>query len=231
MTVADSPAVIDPPEVPPEATEEGPDRLQYVNALLIALITLFGAYVAWRASVAGDNAGDASLAGIMATLNSQEVQAVNHLNLYENYGAYTQYTRYNEQGYMILADLPQAEEDDLEALEKEMTEAWDSAELYYFPREYLKLDGAYDTQRELGEAFAEAARKIDVNPEPSFKESDTFMTKSNQLVAILTALAVALVLFTMVETVENRVVQYVFLGLGLFMALGGVAATAYIEYL
>ncbi|MBI1877165.1 MAG: hypothetical protein HYR94_02845 [Chloroflexi bacterium] len=47
------------------------DRLEIVNALLIALVTLIGAFVAWRVSVASDNAGDAALAGLIATLNAQ----------------------------------------------------------------------------------------------------------------------------------------------------------------
>ena len=86
-------------------TAESTERLEFINALLIALVTLIGAFVAWRASVAGDNAGDASLAGLIATLNVQETQALNQTLLYENYRAYTAYTRYNALGDEIEADL------------------------------------------------------------------------------------------------------------------------------
>lgn len=79
-------------------TSEPNDRLEIINALLIALVTLIGAFVAWRASVASDNAGDASLDGLFATRNAQETLALNNTQLYENYRAYLAYTRYNELG-------------------------------------------------------------------------------------------------------------------------------------
>lgn len=209
---------------------EQTDRLTLINALLIALVTLLGAYVAWRASVAADNAGDASLAGLMATLNVQETLALNNTQHYENYRAYTAYTRYNALGDEIELDLAKASPDEAEILDRQMREAWDVAQSFYFPREYLKRDGAYDTQRELGEALAETARQRDLNPQPHFAESDQSQTKSNWLIGVITGLAVALLCFTLVESVNKAALKYVLIAAGLLITVGGMAATFAIEY-
>ena len=84
-----------------------------------------------------------------------------------------------------------------------MREAWDAAESFYFPHEYLKRDGTYDTQRELGEALAEAARETDLNPQPHFTEADQMQAKSNWLVVVLTGLAAALLCFALVESAKS----------------------------
>lgn len=212
-----------------ESSEQS-DRLTLINALLIALVTLLGAFVAWRASVAADNAGDASLAGLMATLNVQETLALNNTQHYENYRAYTAYTRYNTLGDEIEIDLAKASLDEAEILDRQMREAWDAAQSFYFPREYLKRDGTYDTQRELGEALAETARQKDLNPAPHFAESDQSQTKSNWLIGVITGLAVALLFFTLVESVSSAALKYVLIAAGVLITIGGVAATVAIEY-
>lgn len=211
-------------------SSEQTDRLTLINALLIALVTLLGAFVAWRASVAADNAGDASLAGLMATLNVQETLALNNTQHYENYRAYTAYTRYNALGDEIELDLAKASPDEAEILDRQMREAWDAAQSFYFPREYLKRDGTYDTQRELGEALAETARQRDLNPQPHFTESDQSQTKSNWLIGVITGLAVALLCFTLVESVSSAALKYVLLAAGVLITVGGMAATFAIEY-
>ncbi|MEW5960767.1 MAG: hypothetical protein AB1801_23830 [Chloroflexota bacterium] len=211
-------------------TSESTDRLSIINALLIALVTLIGAYVAWRASVAADNAGDASLAGLVSTLNVQETLALNNAELYENYRAYTAYTRYNELGYQIEADLKNASTEEAEVLDRQMREAWDTAESFYFPREYLKRNGSYDTERELGETFAEAARQKDLNPQPYYDEADKMQTRSNRLIMVITGLAVGLLCFTLVESLNSRALKYIFMSLGLIITVAGVIATIAIDH-
>lgn len=210
-------------------TSEPIDRLSLINALLIALVTLFGAYVAWRASVAADNAGDASLAGLVSTLNVQETIALNNAQLYENYRAYTAYTRYNELGYQINADLKSTPPEQVEVLDRQMRDAWDAAESFYFPREYLARNGSYDSERELGEVFAEAARQKDLNPAPYYEEADQMQARSNWLIVVITILAVGLLCFTLVESLSSRTLKYTFMGVGLLITLAGVAATVAID--
>ena len=52
------------------------ERLGNIIAVLIALATLIGAVVAWRASVAADGAGDADFAGQRATVNLEQTRAL-----------------------------------------------------------------------------------------------------------------------------------------------------------
>lgn len=204
-----------------------------VNALLIALVTLMGAFVAWRASVAADGAGDASLDGLMAERNVQETRALHKITHYQNYRAYTSYLRYNLIGDQIEADMeqtPDLSEESAALLERQKQEAWNTAEVAVFPRNFLKRNGAYDTERELGEAWADASREIDLDPQTHFQEADQQQTKSNRLLGILTVLAVALIFFTLAEEFERRSLKYTMAALGLVLALGGVAATVAVEY-
>lgn len=212
-------------------SSEANDRFGIINALLIALVTLFGAYVAWRASVASDNAGDAALAGLIATLNVEETEALNNTLLYEDYRAYTAYTRYNAMGDEFEADLEEVtDETEVENLDRQMREAWDAAESFYFPREYLKRDGTYDTQRQLGEAMAEAARERDLNSNPHFSEADTMQIKSNSLIGVITILALSLLSFTIVETADRPAIKYALAAVGIIVMIVGVWLTISIEY-
>lgn len=111
-----------------------------------------------------------------------------------------------------------------------MRDAWDAAESFYFPREYLKRDGSYDSQRELGEALAEAARQQDLNPQPHYEEADKMQAKSNWLIVVITVLTVALLCFTLVESVTRPALKYALITLGVIITIGGVAATIAIEY-
>jgi hypothetical protein len=207
-----------------------PERLSFINALLIALVTLIGAFVAWRASVAGDNAGGANLDGLIATQNYEEAKALNFAQLYENYRAYTAYTRYNELGNQLERDLVTAPTEAVELLDRQMREAWDAAGSFSFPYQYLRPDGSYDTERELGEALAEEARQRDLNAQPHFAEADKMQAKSNWLIVVITVLAVALLCLTLVESVSQSGLKFTLLGLGVVIMLGGVAATIVIEY-
>lgn len=211
--------------------EENNDRFTTINALLIALVTVLGAIVAWRSAVASNEAGDAGLAGLTATRNVQETLAINNTKLYESYRAYTAYTRYNALGNEMEQELEEVTDEETAAtLDRQMREAWDVAEAFYFPREYLRRDQTYDTQRALGEAWAEAARQTDLNPEPHFAEADRMQAKSNNLVAVVTALAVALVFFTLAETFTGRALQYSMAALGVIVMIGGTIAFIGLEF-
>ncbi len=88
-----------------EQVEERNNRLDTLVALLIALATVLGAVVAWRASVASDGAGDADFAGQRAMLNLEETRALSAVNAYESYNAFSAFSRYNDLGDLIIDDL------------------------------------------------------------------------------------------------------------------------------
>jgi hypothetical protein len=99
-----------------------------------------------------------------------------------------------------------------------------------FSREYLKRDGAYDTQRYLGEAMAEAARERDLNPTPHFTEADTMQVKSNSLIGVITMLTVSLLSFTIVESLDRPVIKYALVAVGVLIMIIGIWLTVLIEY-
>ncbi|MBI3242917.1 MAG: hypothetical protein HYZ49_11550 [Chloroflexi bacterium] len=214
--------------------EKEDNRLETVVALLIALVTVIGAVVAWRASVAADGAGDADFAGLKASLNAEETRALNFVNAYEHYGAFTNYARYDKLGDAIADDLGQADgltEEEAFLLDRQRAEAYDLADANQdlFPNRFLSRDGAYSVGRDLGEAWADASKEKDLNPDPQYAEADKLRAKTNRLLATLSALAVGLVFFTLVEAAGKRL-QYLMIGLGLLFSIAGTAVAVIIEF-
>jgi hypothetical protein len=212
---------------------ESGDRLRPMVAVLIALVALWGAVVAWRAAVAADEAGDADSAGLHATLNAEQTRTLNNTTVYEHYRAYTTYLRHTELGNLLATDMEQASEEESFVLDQQRAEAFDSASAIedFFLSQYLNRDGSYNTQRELGEAWAEAGKKKDLNPEPHFQEADRLRAKANYLVGVLIGLGLALVCYTMAEGLQPtlRMFRYGLVLAGSLAMLISVAATVAIE--
>lgn len=213
------------------AAEEQENRLAMLVAILIALATLIGAVVAWRASVAADGAGDADFAGLRATVNLEETRALAAVTAYENYSAFMNYRRYGDLGNLLVEDQNQLEEEDAIVLEPERVSAHDLAlaNQQLFPNKFLNRDGSYALQREVGELFADAAKEKDLQPDSQYAEADKLRDKTNQLLIAVTVLAVALVFYTLVETVGKRS-QYLFIGAGLLCTVGGTVMALMVEF-
>jgi hypothetical protein len=210
---------------------DSPDnRLETFVAILIAIVTVIGAVVAWRASVADDGAGDADFAGLKASLNAEETRALNAVNAYEHYGAYTTYWRYNALGNALADEVEFASDEAIEALDRQRAEAYDLADANQdlFPNRFLNRDGTYSVARETGEAWADAAREKDLYPDPQYAEADRLRAKSNQLLGTITLMGLALVAFTLVETVEGKL-RLAFVALGLILAAAGTVAAVALE--
>ncbi len=217
-----------------ETQSETPHRMGIVAAILIAVTTVIGAVVAWRASVSADGAGDADFAGLKASLNVEETRALNFVNAYEHYGAYTTYARHNQLGDLLADDLNNgAAQSDEEAylLDRQRAEAYDLADANQdlFPNRFLSRDRSYGVERERGEAWTDAAREKDLAPEPQYAEADKLRAKTNWLLATLSVLAVALVFYTLIEAVGERF-QYLMLGLGTVSMLVGTVAALVIDF-
>jgi len=214
------------------ASSRQQERFKIVVAILLASVTVVGAIVAWRAAIAADLANNADARGLAATLNAEETRALNHVNTYEHYRAYTTYLRHNELGNRIAEDLSTAAEDEARALERQKTDAWDLAvEIQggFFPPRYLDPDGSYDTQREIDEAWADAAQQKDLNPEPHFADADRLRGKSTTMVILLVPLTVALLGFTLAESMKHAF-KYVLAAGGSLILAGSLVALLLIEF-
>lgn len=210
---------------------EAENRLTTIVAILIAIATVLGAVVAWRASVAADGAGDADFAGLRATVNLEETRALAAVTAYEDYSAFTNYRRYENLGNAIVDEQNQLAADAATALEPQRLNAHDLAlaNQQLFPNKFLNRDGSYALQREVGEIFADAAKEKDLQPDAQYAEADALRDKTNQLLLAVTILAVALVFYTLVETVDGRL-QYVMVGLGLVCMVAGSVMAIMIEF-
>ena len=210
---------------------EQENRLATLVAILIAVATVLGAVVAWRASVAADGAGDADFAGLRATVNLEETRALAAVTAYENYSAFTSYRRYEDLGNAIVDDQLQADDEAASALEAARVNAHDLAlaNQDLFPNKFLNRDGSYALQREVGEIFADAAKEKDLQPDTQYAEADALRTKTNQLLLAVTVLAVALVFYTLVETVGGRL-QYLLVGGGVLCMVAGSVMAILVEF-
>jgi len=207
------------------------DRFSTVVAVLLALVTVMGAIVAWRAAIAADNSGDADFAGIAATLNAEEARALNQITAYEHLRAYAEYVRYNEIGNQLNSEWLAADDADAPALERQMRENWDLAtELQesFFENRYVREDGTYDLARQLDELWADDLLDKDAVPDPHFSLSDALRQRSITLVALLIPLGLALLFFTLAGTIKNRL-RYLLAVAGVLILIGSAVALAAIE--
>jgi hypothetical protein len=206
------------------------DRIGTVVAILIAIVTVLAALVTWRSSVAQDGAGDEALAGERAVLNVEQTRALNYVNAYESYGAYTTYKRYMALGDLFEQDQAIASEEEAVQFEQKAVEAFNLAVANQdlFPNKFLKRDGSYDLQGELGEMWADAAKQKDLNPAAHFSLFLKLQKKSNWFLADLTILAIALVFFSLVESVSKGA-KVLLTGFGSFFMLIGAVAALLIE--
>lgn len=213
------------------AKEKENNHLSTLVALLIAVVSVTGAVVTWRASVSADAAGDADVAGIRATINLTEANALASVKGYSDYASFTEYYKYRQTSAELeneLAALPaDAIGEQAAALNDELADTYDltTAAGMAFPNDYLNRDGTYALSRQTGEYVANAARERDINPQPSFDEADTMRNHTDQLLITLSVLVVALVFYTLIEATDNQKIKYLLLvaGTGVFLA-GAVGA-------
>ena len=206
------------------------NRLETIVAFLLAIATVLGAVIAWRASIVADAAGDADFAGLKASLNVEETRALNYVNAYEHYGAYLTYSRHNEFGKLIGNELQENKdsltEETAYALLRQQSEAFDlaNANQMLFPNRFMNRDGSYSVAREMGEGWADASREKDLNPDPLYAEADKFRTKTDQIFLALSVVALSLVFFALVESVGEKIkIPMVIVGI-LLMVSGTVLA-------
>lgn len=217
----------------PEAEQED-NRLSTVVALLIAAVSVVGAIVAWRASVAGDGAGDADVAGIRATINLTETTALAAVESYGDYASYAEYLVQRELGRALerqIVELPaDADETEFNDLKARLAETSDrtTAAAFAFPNQFLNRDGSYGLHRQQSEFYADVGREKDLKPDASFAEGDALRGKTDRLLIALSVLAMALVFYTLIEAVSQRT-RYILLVLGSAFFLAGAVGALLIE--
>jgi len=208
------------------------ENFKTFTAIMIALVTIASALVAWRAAVASGEASQADFSGLAAAINAEEEQVLNEIAVTEHYQAFLIYTRYNELGNKLQEAIDAAGSGEaVDPLQRLKSDSWGIAyglQSVFFPSRYLRPDGSYDSQREMQEKIADSERKRDVKPELHFTRADRLRLKANLLVVTLVFLGVSLWLFTCAQIIQ-RGIKYGFALGGMFLLLASVLAMSLIE--
>ncbi|MCB0036054.1 MAG: hypothetical protein KDE51_18615 [Anaerolineales bacterium] len=186
-----------------EEEEEG-DRFQIIVAIMIAIVSLVGAAVAWQSTLIEDD--DADREGLNAALNLETTNIINEASLYSNYRVYTTYTINEELQEQIAADFEDASPAVQPNLAREQTEAFDRAATsrLFFPSRYLNRDGSYDIERQLGEELAQAGQLLDLDAQAHFDEADGQRDKSALIIGNIIVLTISLLFYTVAEGLHTE---------------------------
>ncbi len=198
-------------------SEEKDSKINLYNGLLIALLTVIAAVVAWRGSVADDAAGDEDYAGLQATVNAEETRALNYVEAMEHFGAFLNFYR-----NLVLSDRL-GEEKGQEAADAA------AANLGQFPAKFMSRDGTYSVQRDLGSMWQDAAKIKDMDDAKHFEDSEVFRQKSLKLSLAVVVLTLSLVVLTLVEAFPEGAAQVACMVFGGLIGIAGTVWSVLLE--
>ncbi len=216
--------------------EKKDERLETLVAVLIAIVVVIGALVAWRASLADDASGDADYDGLSALVKAEETLALNTVNAYEDYSSYIRYWSNARLAELIDQDLEaalltaNAPAEQVEELNQELVTATDlaNANVNFFDQRFVNRSGTYNLGRQLGEMWADAQRENDLEYESKFATADRLRAKTQNLLLTLMVLSIAPVFYALIESVSGRL-RYVLLALGSLFAVAGMLAAILVD--
>ncbi|MCZ2126964.1 MAG: hypothetical protein LC099_04225 [Anaerolineales bacterium] len=195
-------------------------------AVLIAFVTVMGAAAACFAAAAVSNAGDNDFDGLDAAFRRQKTEIINQVSAYEHYRAFASYTRYNELGnsyYDPNSNADSATNARNAALQREAWSLASGISANFFDPRYVSPEGQYNLQRELQEAYAQAAQNEELDSAPYFEESDKQRSSATRFSGVMIIFAVSFWFFTLAQAAEKNV-KYLWALLGIFIGLAGVVA-------
>jgi len=212
--------------------EESGSKLNFWNAILIGIVTVVAALVAWRASVAGDASGDADYDGLRSVVNMQESTTLGTVEAYAHAQAYANYRRYAESAATLEEQLEETPGNvELQKRLKE-TEVLVDSKLSMFPNKLIERSkeggGSYNAGREVAQHVASEARTKDTTSEEHFQEAEVARTKTEKLLLGVVILTLSLGCLTLVEALEGAAQRASF-GAGLLLALAGTVYSVAME--
>ncbi len=213
----------------------GSDLFKIIVAFLIAIVSIAGAVLAYRITIAAGEAADADVAGIVSSMNIHQARVASEAELYRDLGAYLQVRIHDQLSRGLIEQRDQYPTDD--PVRSELwDEAWTEtfvAETYWdkiFLRpEHLQPDGSYDEQAALDISIAHRALESDFNREGHFAEADRLRTRVLRFMIVAFVLAVALFFYSLAEVVTHRI-KYLFVGLGSVIFVVALVAMVVIEF-
>ena len=222
--------VVETTEANDDNRTAGSERFKALLGVMIAIVTVVGAIVAWRSALAATEAGNADDAGIIAALNAQETNTLGDIMSSQHRTSFLDYWRYKQTIDQMAADgsLDNIPADQQDSVIRQINESSDlaTASKQFFPSRYLNPDGTYNATKERAENLAEESQRKDLNAQQHFDEANQWRDKSLALVATLVILGISLWLFALGETIEHRVKYVLAAGGAAFLLLGTGAAIA-----
>jgi hypothetical protein len=204
-------------------------------AILIAVVSIVGAVLAWRAAQAGSSAADADVRGTVSIINRNQALVASDADMYRNLSTYLQVRIHDMLSLSLFADYERRASDD-----PKLSSLWDEgwtevfvAEAYLdqvnVRPEYIRPDGSYDGKAAQDIDMATRSLGSDFDPQGRhFAQADRLRTKVLWLVGLALVLSVTLLCYT-VATVIQRRVKYVFFAVGSVIFVLVIAAAIVVE--
>jgi len=218
-----------------EEMESG-QRFRNIIAILIALSTLVGALIAWRASVATDDAADARGNGTSVLIRLGRYQSGISASLYQNLGAFVSYRLHL--GEMEMLDKALADAEDAthtSSLESERLRhanmalaALDLVDQDYLRRAESAAEQQFDRARFTETNLAEAATLEDLDYESHFRESDRAALIAQRLTITAVLISLSIFFYTGATLSESRR-KYLLAVMGVVLFGLGTLAAALVE--
>ncbi len=180
-------------------------RLEVFIAVMIALASATTAFVTWRASAVNSEAGDVIRQGLIDAVKKQAAANENWRRTYEQ-------ARYAQTYAVTLAQV-EAYEASGDAASKAQAENMrqyllPSLQLLSEPlgtdEKYLKEDGTYDLEMRFADLQSESPEMAALDPEATFKLSDSYGSEQRWLTVNIVLLAISLFWLALAELNSGR---------------------------
>ncbi len=214
--------------------EEG-DRFKTIVAILIAVVSLVGALLAWRISVASSTAADADVQGVVSTIAHNQALAASEAEMYRNLLVYLQVRIHDLWSLTLFEEYEQYPSRD-PTRDRLWDEAWTEirvAEAYLdlvdIRPEYILPDGSYDGEAAQSIDMAHRALSADFDPQGRhFARSDDMRQRVQWLMGLTLILSLVLPCYTLAEVIRGRL-RYLFFGLGSLLFILVVIGLPFVE--
>jgi predicted nucleic acid-binding Zn ribbon protein len=217
-----------------EEREEPTDRFKTFVAFLIAIVSIVGAALAYRITIAAGNAAATAVAGVVSGASLHQAHVASEADLYRDIRAYLQVRIHDQLSHDLVVERDRYPSED-PARDRLWDEGWTETrvaeayldEIYVHP-EYIRPDGSYDEQAALDISIAHWALEADLDREGHFAEAQRLRVKVRWMMGLAVVLAVTLLFYTLAEVIA-RAIKYLFLVLGSATFLVAIIAMLVIE--
>lgn len=200
------------------------NRLDFLIAVLIAIISTTFALAAWRTSLISSSAGDASRQGVLDAIKKQAFTNENWQQTYEEANSAEYYAVYlAEVEAMETSGDPAATAQAANLRQYLLPNLQLLAAPLATESIYQYSDGTYDLQKRFDTLEAETPDLSDLDPQASFQLADRYFAEQRWLTVATVLLAISLFWLALAEIGGKRMrLPTLFIGLGVY----GVALLA-----